>query len=290
MDPTDLRDRITDQFSYRGDRSDIWRGFDLLLDTDAFLNLGYSRWYQPHFVGSSQRRLATKIGRHLEAELQTTEGVPLLDVGSGRGGPAVTLDTQFGFHVTGLDLVPYNVQQATANAQKRDADVRFVVGDVTALPFDAESMTACTAIDSLVYVPDRSAAISGMSDVLRRDGVVVCSDLVMDAGISRSDRQTVTEFADAWDMPPLGTIEEYRQLFVDAGLKLGTVEDITQHSVGRFRKWTSLFLKLFASPARPVITRLLQRYGIDPATIRTQIRLAHEALPHLRHAIFVARK
>lgn len=91
MAPDHLRDRITEQFSYGGERADIWRAFDRLLDTDEFLNLGYSDWYQPHILGSSQRRLATKVGATLGAHLPMMEGVRLLDVGSGRGGPAIHL-------------------------------------------------------------------------------------------------------------------------------------------------------------------------------------------------------
>lgn len=290
MDPMDLRDRITDQFSYHGDRADVWRGFDLLLDTESYLNLGYSRWYQPHFVGSSQRRLAAKIGRLLESQLHSTANVRLLDIGCGRGGPAIHLATRFGFRVTGLDLVPYNVTRATDNARERGADARFVVGDATRLPFESESVRACTAIDSLVYVPERSTAISELSDVLAPDGVVVCSDLVTGSDLAESDRQVVTEFADTWDMPPPGTIDEYKRMFTDAGLALRRVEDVTRHSVGRFRKWTTPFLGLLDGPARPLLVRLLRWYGLTPSRVLSQVRRAHRALPHLKHAVFVARK
>lgn len=288
MDRENLRRRITDQFSYRGNRADIWRGFDLLVDTDAFLNLGYSRRYQPHVVGSSQRRLATQLGNRLEAHLDGTANVPLLDIGCGRGGPAVHLASRFGFQVTGIDLVPYNVSRAAAAARERGVDARFVVGDATSLPFASESMAACTAIDALVYVPERAAAISEMAPVLTPDGVVVCSDLVARSGLDDQERARVDAFAEAWDMPPPGTADAYRQQFVDAGFAVQSVESITAHSVGRFRKWTTLFLGLLASPARPLVVRSLRWYGLDPATIRTQVRRAHEALPHLEHVVFVA--
>jgi hypothetical protein len=60
-----LRERIVDQFSYQGEHADVWKGFDLLLETEEFLNLGYSKPYRPQFLGSSQRRLATEIGAGL---------------------------------------------------------------------------------------------------------------------------------------------------------------------------------------------------------------------------------
>lgn len=290
MKSADLRERITEQYSYGGPTADVWHGLDLVLDTDSFLNLGYSRWYQPHFVGSSQRRLVSEVGVRLESQHRKTDDLPLLDVGCGRGGPAVHLSNRFGFDVTGVDLVPYNVAQAAHNADRYEADARFVVGDATSLPFATETMAACTAIDSLVYVPDRALALSEIADVLVADGVVVVSDLVSRSERSEDGKQAVEAFADAWDMPPPATVDDYRRLFVDAGLGLRSVEEITQHSVGRFRKWTTLFLGLLASPVRSPLLRLLRWYGLDPETIVTQVQRAHAALPYLDHVLFVARK
>lgn len=290
MAPDQLHNRITDQFSYRGKQTDIWRAFDLLLDTDEFLNLGYSKWYQPHVLGSSQRRLATRVGTTLTAHLTTTEGIRLLDIGCGRGGPALHLANRFGFSVTGLDLVPYNITQATENAREQNATAKFVAGDATQLPFKPESFAACTAIDSLVYLPDREAGLEAITDVLDPEGVVVLSDLVMRPDVGEQARQRVSSFADLWDMPPLGTVEGYKQAIDDTTLCFTEFEDITYHSVGRFRKWTTLFLWMAASPMGVFINRFLRSYGLDPSMITDQVECAHHALPYLRHIIFVAQK
>ena len=288
MDSDRLRGRITDQFSYRGDRSDVWGAFDLFLETDAFLNLGYSRWYQPHVVGSCQRRLAAKIGRTLSAHLSSTDGARLLDVGCGRGGPAIYFAARHGFDVTGIDLVPYNVTRARENANRRGADPEFVVGDATRLPIASGSMTACTAVDALVYVPEREAVLAEFADALEPGGVVVLSDLVVRAGAN--DEGRVARFADAWDMPPLGTVRAYERALTDAGLEVIVLENLTPNSVGRFRTWTTLFLALYATPAGRLVDRVLRRRELDPAVIVEQIRRAHDALPDLRHALVVARK
>jgi MPBQ/MSBQ methyltransferase len=290
MDQNRLRDRIIDQFSYRGERADIWRVFDLLLDTDEFLNLGYSEWYQSHVVGSSQRRLVTEIGSKLASHLPATDGVRLLDVGCGRGGPAIHLADRFGFHVTGLDLVPYNVKRATENVREKPLTTEFVVGDATNLPFATESFAACTAIDALVYLPSRKAVFDTVADVLESKGIIVFSDLVMRSDVSGTQRGLVTSFADAWDMPPVGSVEQYKRALDDTALELSEIDDITRHSVGRFRKWTTLFRWLVSSPMGFLIERLLRVYGLDPSTIINQVDHAHNALPYLQHVILVARK
>ena len=289
MEQSPLRERITDQFSYRGERADIWRAFDLLLDTDEFLNLGYSEWYQPHVVGSSQRRLITEIGSRIASHLPATDGVCLLDLGCGRGGPAIHLAGRFSFRVTGLDLVPYNIEQATENARGKHVETEFVVGDATQLPFATDSFTACTAIDAFVYLPDRNIVFAGVAEVLEPKGVFVLSDLVMQSNVSETERGFVNSFADAWDMPEIGTIEQYNGALDSTGFTLEAAEDITGHSVGRFRKWTTLYLQVLRSPIGSLFARLLRACGLDPSTITHQVRAAHRALPFLRHVILVAK-
>lgn len=290
MNQNRLRERITDQFSYRGERADIWRAFDLLLDTDEFLNLGYSEWYQPHIVGSSQRRLATEVGSRIASHLPATEGVPLLDVGCGRGGPAIHLADRFGFSVTGLDLVPYNIERATENAREKRVEAEFVVGDATQLPFTTDSFAACTAIDALVYLPDRNSVFAAVADVLEPEGVLVLSDLVMQSDVSETQRGYVDSFADAWDMPPVGTVEQYNAALDEASFELKAVEDITGHSVGRFRKWTTLYLQLLRSPIRSLSERLFRAYDLDPSAITEQVKAGHHALPFLQHVVLVAKR
>ncbi|RRJ34018.1 class I SAM-dependent methyltransferase [Halocatena pleomorpha] len=288
MDQNPLRERIIDQFSYRGERADIWRAFDLLLETDEFLNLGYSEWYQPHVFGASQRRLVTEVGSRVASYLPATNGMRLLDIGCGRGGPALYLADRFGFRVTGLDLVPYNIERATENAHGKHVATEFVVGDATQFPFRADSFTACTAIDALVYLPDRNSVFARVADVLEPKGVFVLSDLVMQSDVSETERRVVDSFADAWDMPSIGTVEQYKAALDNSNLELETVENITGHSVGRFRKWTSLYLQLLRSPIRSLLERLLGAYDLDP-TITEQVKAAHRALPFLQHVILVAK-
>jgi len=294
-----LRERITDQFSGRGTRADVWQALDLVLDTDAFLNLGYSAWHGTHALGDPQRRLATHVGRTVARHLPgTASGRPfpraagprLLDVGCGRGGPAVHMADRFGFAVTGVDLVTHNVSLATSRAREHGVEAGFVVGDATQLPVAPERFRACTAVDALVYIPERRSVVRELADVLYPGGVAVVSDLVVRSGLSDADRRRVDAFAEAWDMPRPGTVESYREALTDAGLDVVGVEDLRPHSVGRFRRWSGPFLRLVDGPAGPLVRWALRKRGLDAAAVVEQIRLAHAALPALGHALVVGRK
>ena len=243
-----IHERVTDQFSYRGEAAEIWRAFDRFLDTDAYLNLGYSPWYLPHVVGSSQRRLADVVGDGLADRLGETAGRRLLDVGCGRGGPATVLATAYGFDVTGVDLVPYNVEAARRTATGADADggreggrAEFVVGDATRLPIATGSMDAAAAIDSTVYVPEVGAVFTELARVLRRDGAVAVTDLLARDGLDRTEQASVDAFADTWDMPGIVPVGRALEEVADAGLSVDEVWDLSPHSVGRFRTWTRLY-------------------------------------------------
>jgi SAM-dependent methyltransferase len=192
-----------------------------------------------------------------------------------------------GFAVTGVDLVPYNARQAREHARERGVDGAFVVGDATALPFENRSFAACAAVDSLVYVPDRRAVFQQVAEVLEPGGVVVVTDLVR---VPNGNPAAVEAFADAWDMPPLDTAESSKQWVEDAGLRLVRIEDISAHSVGRFRRWTTPFLWLVGGPIEGLVERVLARYGLEPTVVLDQIRRAHRALPDLRQIMLTARK
>lgn len=283
-----VRNRIGDQFAYRGDRADMWRLLDAVLETETYLNLGYSRRYLPHLLGASQRRLARLVGRHLADGLASPTAARVLDVGCGRGGPTTQLATAFGWDGIGIDLVPFNVAHARATAHQVDANVDFAVADATALPFRTASFDGVFAIDSLVYVPERGAAATEIRRVLDTDGQVVVADLVAADDAGGTAMEAISEFGAAWDMPPLVRRSQYERVLRETGLRVRRTADLTPHSVGKFRKWTTLFRWVERSPAGRMIDWALRTRAYDAATITEQIQTAHRALPALRHVLFVA--
>jgi ubiquinone/menaquinone biosynthesis C-methylase UbiE len=285
----DGRTRIVDQFSYQGERAAIWKAFDLFLPTDQFLNIGYSKPYQPHFVGSSQRRLTKRMGSDIAARLGSTTGVSLLDVGCGRGGPTLHLAAEHGFEATGIDLVPYNVSMARRNAADATVDAQFVVGDALQLPFDRKSFAVCTAVDSPPYIPNKRGFLAEMASVTAEGGLVAVSDFVRPESLSPEARDAVDTFADAWDLAPIAPLEQYKRAITASDLHLDTVVDISPNSIARFRKWTALYLSLARTSLPNLVERFLAQHGIDLDAITEQVAVTHPALPFLRHVILYVR-
>jgi ubiquinone/menaquinone biosynthesis C-methylase UbiE len=101
-------------------------------------------------------------------------GGELLDLGCGSGELARNLAAA-GFRVTGCDITPRMLRQATAADPERT--VRWVELEPgwTALPFAAGSLDAVVAASVLEYVADPVAVLSELARVLRPGGVVLCT-------------------------------------------------------------------------------------------------------------------
>lgn len=283
MTDPDLVSRIEAQFGPTTDRPDVWRALDRILPTSAYLNLGYSRWYQSHLVGNPQRRLVSRVFRELMAMEQHQPGMRVLDVGCGRGGAARQLMESSGLEVIGIDLVPYNAQQAVRQQSVNSQGVGFVVGDAARLPFVSGSLDSVISIDSIVYMPNKPGVFTELARVLDTGGTGVITDLVIDH--AQPDEDSVSAFANTWGMAPLVTRKRYRSMLEDAGVVVESVTDISRSSVRRFKKWTRLFLGLVQTPLRALIARVLRRYHISLPALISQVSAAHKVLDSLHHLL-----
>jgi SAM-dependent methyltransferase len=89
---------------------------------------GITPWEQAGSAG--QEQLDALFDREQDGAL---EHAPALDLGCGRGTHAIQLAAR-GWDVTGVDLVPKAVDDARQAAATAGQNVRFIVGDVTAMP------------------------------------------------------------------------------------------------------------------------------------------------------------
>lgn len=276
MDRETRATRLAAQF---GGETGFWEALDLVVPADRFLNLGYSPGWRSHLVGSPQARLVSLVADTL-VDYHPERG-QLLDLGCGRGGPAAHLEGR-GWSVVGLDLVRANLRQARGTT----TGPAFVQGDAAALPLGSDSMAGATAVDTIVYVPDTTAVFRELGRVLEPDGVAVVTDLLLAPSVAPSDPR-IERFVDSWDLAPLEPVGDYRGAIERAGLERLAECTLTSASVGRFRRYTTPFLWAADGPLRRPLARLADRLALDLPAVREQVRAAHEALPALRHRLFV---
>ena len=104
--------------------------------------------------------------------LGLAEGMAVLDVGSGLGGPARHFAERRGCDVTGVDLTPAFVELATElSARTGLADrTRFVAGSALAMPFPDARFDAATLIHVGMNIADKAGVFAEVRRVLKPGG------------------------------------------------------------------------------------------------------------------------
>ena len=154
--------------------------------------------------------------RRMAAELRLEPGQTLVDVGCGRGGPALWMARETGARLVGVDFSSVAVQQATARAAELGlaGQARFVVGSFADTGLEADSADGAMSEDAIQYVPDKRAALAEAARILRPGGRLVFTAFELDP-------------EHVVGLPALGTdpVDDYRPLLNAAGFTIEVYEE-----------------------------------------------------------------
>jgi demethylmenaquinone methyltransferase / 2-methoxy-6-polyprenyl-1,4-benzoquinol methylase len=118
--------------------------------------------------------------RRLTAEAAVRPGDAVLDACCGTGDLAVAARAAGG-DVTGLDFS----ERMLERARRKAPDVRWVAGDVLALPFRDESFDAATVGFGIRNVEDLDSGLRELARVLRPGGRLGCLEITRPRGLLR---------------------------------------------------------------------------------------------------------
>jgi demethylmenaquinone methyltransferase / 2-methoxy-6-polyprenyl-1,4-benzoquinol methylase len=116
--------------------------------------------------------------RRLAAATVVRPGDAVLDACCGTGDLAIAAE-RAGGRVTGLDFS----EQMLVRARRKSESVEWVLGDVTALPFDDSSFDAVTVGFGIRNVPDLDVGLAELARVLRPGGRVACLEITRPEGM-----------------------------------------------------------------------------------------------------------
>jgi SAM-dependent methyltransferase len=110
--------------------------------------------------------------------LGARDGLRVLDVGGGLGGPARTLAAEFGCQVTTLDLTETFVEAARVLTARLGLGERVShhVGDALALPFEDGAFDAVWTQNSGMNIADKERLYAGFHRVLRPGGLLALQE------------------------------------------------------------------------------------------------------------------
>lgn len=144
-----------------------------------------ARWYARNRRSGNQLAECRRQASRLTADLP--DGATVLEVAPGPGYHAVEVARLGRFHVTGLDISRTFVEIAGEYARQEGVSVDFRHGDVSRMPFDAESFDLVVCQAAFKNFTEPVTALDEMYRVLRPGGTAVIQDMRKEA--SRTDIQ-----------------------------------------------------------------------------------------------------
>lgn len=150
------------------------------------------------------------------------EGEVLVDLGSGTGRDVIRAARQVGRNggAIGIDGTQAMIDKAVAATPTDLANVRFLRGDLAALPLDDASADLVISNCAINHAPDKSAVYREIHRVLRPGGRFVVSDIIAEHTLPESVRHD----PEAWAACYGGAIPEDEYLTAIATAGLGKVE------------------------------------------------------------------
>lgn len=174
--------------------------------------------------GQSLHPGGLELTKELGEKLGIGENDKVLDIASGTGTSAIFLAKNFGCKVTGIDLAKKNVEEAINNASRENANklVDFKLGDAEKLDFEDESFDFAIAECSFCLFPDKKKASDEMYRVLKTDGKLGMSDVVVNGELPEKMKSILYKFICIEDAK---SEKEYENILKNSGFNNFNFED-----------------------------------------------------------------
>lgn len=192
---------------------------DMLTGT---LHFGYY-WDEQHDDGLGMLEATDRLTSRVGALLNVKPGQKVLDIGCGTGKPAVQIASANDIHITGINIT--QSQLDIANAQlatsgPKAGSVSFQLGDAMKLQVDDVSFDGAYAIESLIHVSDKGAALAHIARALRPGSRLVVADYFLERQAEGLEVAALDGVAKAFELAPSLTIPEFKDVASKAGLNV----------------------------------------------------------------------
>jgi ubiquinone/menaquinone biosynthesis C-methylase UbiE len=173
---------------------------------------------------------------HFVAQLGLDASQRVLDIGSGLGGSARLVATQYGCRVSGIDLTPDYCDLARSLAEQVGLTDRVSFRQASALdlPFDDDSFEAAYMIHVGMNIEDKGGVYREAKRVLRSASTFGIYDLLA------APNAHELEFPVPWSRTPqtsfLATIDEMRESLTRAGFEIESEHDRTDFALEFFAR------------------------------------------------------
>ncbi|KAI9826136.1 MAG: Delta(24)-sterol C-methyltransferase [Thelocarpon impressellum] len=170
------------------------------------------------------------------------DGMKVLDVGCGVGGPAREIAKFASVDVTGLNNNDYQIERATAAAARDGLSdrLRFVKGDFMQMTFPANSFDAVYAIEATVHAPSLEGVYSQIFRVLKPGGVFGVYEWLMTEKYDNDNaahREIRLGIEQGNGISNMVKVAEALDAIVAAGFELEVHEDLARRVAHDYAPW-----------------------------------------------------
>ena len=178
-------------------------------------------------------------------------GMAVLDVGCGLGGSARYLASQYGCHVTGIDLTRAYLEAARRLTELVGLDdrVEFCIADALNLPFKDAGFDVVWTEHTQMNIADKAMFYGEIARVLTPGGQLLLHDVF--AGEAGPLRYYPVPWADDPSISFLAPAATVRQLLEDRGLMIDHWIDTSDPSQAWFLKVLEMFDQTGPPPLGP---------------------------------------
>lgn len=164
------------------------------------------------------------LTKELGEKLGISKSDKVLDIACGTGASAIFLAKNFGCKVTGIDLAKKNIEEAINNTEKEKVSglVDFKFGDAEKIDFEDESFDFVIAECSFCLFPDKPMASEEMYRVLKKNGKIGMSDVVIRRELPEKMKDVLYKFICIEDAR---SESEYKQILEGSGFRNFYFED-----------------------------------------------------------------
>lgn len=206
------------------------------LATDLYENgWGKSFHFCRFYHGENFHQAIARHEHYLALKMGLREGMTVLDVGCGVGGPAREITRFSGVDIVGLNNNDYQIERATNYAKQAGLEDKhkFVKGDFMQMSFPENTFDAVYAIEATVHAPCLEGVYSQIFKVLKPGGVFGVYEWLMteEYDASNPEHREICHGIEAGDgISQMVKISEALKAIKAAGFELEFNEDLAQRN------------------------------------------------------------
>ncbi|MDQ6756759.1 MAG: methyltransferase domain-containing protein [Bacteroidota bacterium] len=165
------------------------------------------------------------------------QGARIIDAGCGLGHSTLWLAEHFNARVTGITIVPKQVETMKKIIEKNEIkNVDFLEASYFNMPFENNSADIVWAIESVCHAKDKLQFYKEAYRVLKPGGKLLIGENLRTARpLENKKEELLKEIFNSWAIPDLDTLEEHAAHAKNAGFSTFKSNDVTANMMVSYR-------------------------------------------------------